>query len=160
MSGRSRAFTSNTVGVVHGCVLRFTLTSRVGPIIRVAPNEVHVNDLGFLDTIYAPATRRREKETPRNLDIGLSVAGSANHELHKKRREALNPFFSKKSVVSLGPMISEKIQELCKRLEECAKFQTPANLSDMYYALAMEYVCSHEDFHWQLLIFAQRCLPV
>ena len=114
-----------------------------GAIIRVAPNEVHVNDLSFLDTIYAPGTHRRNKEEARNLDVGLSVGGTADHDLHKKRREALNPFFSKKSVVKLGPMIAEKVQELCRRLEECMRQQTPINLSDAYYAFAIDIVSQY-----------------
>ena len=116
------------------------LTQYIGPILRIAPNEVHVKDLGFLDTIYAPATRRREKEVPKNLEIALSVAGTANHELHKQRRDALNPFFSKRSVVNLGPMITEKIGQLCAHLDKAIETQKPINLSDLYYAFAIEQV--------------------
>lgn len=119
------------------------LHQEYGPIVRIAPNEVHIKDLGFLDTIYAPGTRRREKEKARNLDVGLSIGGTANHDLHKKRREALNPFFSKKSVIGLGPMIADKVQELSARLEECMKQQTPVNLSDLYFAFAMDVVSQY-----------------
>ena len=119
------------------------LHSEYGAIIRIAPNEVHVNDLSFLDTIYAPGTHRRNKEEARNLDIGLSVGGTADHDLHKQRREALSTFFSKKSVVKLGPMIAEKVQELRRRLEECMRQETPINLSDAYYALAIDVVSQY-----------------
>lgn len=68
----------------------------------------------------------------------MSVGGSIKHDLHRKRREALNPFFSKKSVTSLEPMITQKIQQLHQRFEYHIKQHTPINLSDTYFALAME----------------------
>ena len=61
-----------------------------------------------------------------------------NHELHRKRREALNPFFSKRSVLALGSMISGKVDLLCASLERHVKDGTPINLSDVYFAFANE----------------------
>ena len=114
--------------------------SCTGPIIRVTPWEIHVKDIKFLDEIYAPSFRRREKYgfQTRTLKVSMSVGGTINHDLHRKRREALNPFFSKKSVTSLEPMIAQKVQQLHQRLEEHLKQQTSINLSDVYFAFAME----------------------
>ncbi|KAL8826761.1 MAG: hypothetical protein Q9191_003597 [Dirinaria sp. TL-2023a] len=111
-----------------------------GPIIRVSPWEVHVKDVDFLDDIYAPSFRRREKYSfqTRTLKVPMSVGGSMNHELHRKRREALNPFFSKRSVLALGSMIAGKVDLLCASLERHVKDGTPVNLSDIYFAFANE----------------------
>jgi len=68
----------------------------------------------------------------------MSVGGSINHELHRKRREALNPFFSKRSVMALGPMISQKVDLLRACFDQHAKHGTPINLSDIYFAFANE----------------------
>ena len=113
-----------------------------GPIIRVSPWEVHVQDVEFLDDIYAPSYRRREKYAfqTETLKVPMSVGGSMNHELHRKRREALNPFFSKRSVVALGFMISSKVDLLRASLERHVNDGTPVNLSDIYYAFAHEEV--------------------
>ena len=69
----------------------------------------------------------------------MSMGGSIKHDLHRKRREALNPFFSKKSVVGLESMIGQKVKQLCPRMEEHSKQQTPVNLSEVYFAFANEY---------------------
>ena len=108
--------------------------------MRVTPWEVHVNDVEFLDDIYAASFRRREKYAyqTRTLPVPLSVGGSLQHDLHRKRREALNPFFSKKSVVELGPMISRKVDLLCNRLEHHLSSQIPISLSDLYFAFSNE----------------------
>ena len=108
--------------------------------MRITPWEVHVNDVEFLDDIYAASFRRREKYAyqTRTLPVPLSVGGSLQHDLHRKRREALNPFFSKKSVVELGPMISRKVDVLCNRLEDHLSSQIPISLSDVYFAFSNE----------------------
>ena len=65
----------------------------------------------------------------------MSMGVRIKHDLYRKRREALNPFFMK---------------QLCRLMEEHFKQQTPVNLSDVYFAFANEYVevlsiwCPHE----------------
>lgn len=99
-----------------------------------------MNDVEFLDDIYPASFRRRDKYAyqTRTLPVPLSVGGSLQHDLHRKRREALNPFFSKKSVQGLGPMISNKVDLLCKRLDDHLQSQIPISLSDVYFAFANE----------------------
>ena len=108
--------------------------------MRITPWEVHVNDVEFLDDIYPPSSRRRDKYgyQTRTLPVPLSVGGSLQHDLHRKRREALNPFFSKKSVQGLGPMISGKVDLLCKRLDDHLGSKAPINLSDVFFAFSNE----------------------
>ena len=61
-----------------------------------------------------------------------------NHELHRKEREALNPFFSSRSVLALGSMISEKVSPLRASFNKHAGNGTPINPSDVYYAFTHE----------------------
>ena len=106
----------------------------------MTPWEIHVKDVGFLDDIYAPSFRNREKYAfqTRTLKVPMSVGGSIKHDLHRKRREALNPFFSKKSVKDLEPMITRKVAQLCQSLHDKIGQQAPTNLSDLYFAFANE----------------------
>ena len=111
-----------------------------GPIVRVAPNEVHVSDVNFLDEIYAGASRNREKYEfqLRSLPVPMSMGTTRTHDLHRRRREALNPFFSKRSVISLEPMIKTKVSQLKQVFEKHRKNGTMINLSDVYFAFANE----------------------
>ncbi|ESZ91309.1 cytochrome P450 [Sclerotinia borealis F-4128] len=86
-----------------------------GPIIRITPDELHVNDVGFLDTIYAPSTSRRDKyaRNMKQLRVPGGIGSTVSFDLHKKRREALAPFFSKRNVLYLEPLITGKVQQLC-----------------------------------------------
>ncbi|MCJ1313306.1 hypothetical protein MMC25_006983 [Agyrium rufum] len=113
-----------------------------GPIIRVTPWEVHINDVNFLDEIYAPSSWNREKYSfqTRTFKVSLSIGGTLENNLHRRRREALNPFFSKRSVIALEMLIKQKVTQLCDIVQQHAKDDCPLNLSDIYFAFANEYV--------------------
>lgn len=112
-----------------------------GPIIRVAPNEIHINDIGFLDYIYPTSNiHKRDKDwvQTRGLNVEMSTSATISHNLHRKRRESLNPFFSQKTVAMLEPLIKGKVAQLCEHLDEAQLSGKPVNLYDLYYALARE----------------------
>jgi cytochrome P450 len=68
------------------------------------------------------------------------VGTTASHEIHRKRREALAPFFSRRNVVHLEPLIREKVEQLCQLVAGHAKEKTPVNLSDLFWGFSNEYV--------------------
>ncbi|KAF2120489.1 cytochrome P450 [Lophiotrema nucula] len=118
------------------------LHKKYGPIVRVTPHEVHVNDVEFLDAIYNPPSRKRNKFLPnlKGLPLDESVGAARNWELHRKRREALNPFFSHKKVLETEGLIRGKVDRFCKNLDNGLKLGSVVNLSDMYFALALDVV--------------------
>jgi cytochrome P450 len=109
--------------------------------VRIAPGEIHIKDPSFLDEIYAPASRKRDKYwfNQRAFKGPESVGATVKHELHRQRREALNPFFSTRSVTAFEPIIQGKVWKLQALLEKHAKDQMPLNLSDIYFGFAQEY---------------------
>ncbi|THV55127.1 hypothetical protein BGAL_0013g00120 [Botrytis galanthina] len=117
------------------------LHKQYGPIIRITPDELHIQDVGFLDTVYAPSASPRDKYEYqlRTLRIPGGVGTTARYDLHRKRRAALSPFFSKRNVLHLEPLINEKIEQLCQMIEKHVKEETPANLSDLFFAFSNEY---------------------
>ena len=72
--------------------------------------------------------------------VPVSMGAARTHDLHRKRREALNPFFSKNSVVNLQPMVQTKVGQLAEVFEKHRKSATVVNLSSVYYAFANEQV--------------------
>ncbi|TGO50437.1 hypothetical protein BELL_1816g00010 [Botrytis elliptica] len=117
------------------------LHKQYGPIVRITPDELHIQDVGFLDTVYAPSTSPRDKYEYqlRTLRIPGGVGTTARYDLHRKRRAALSPFFSKRNVLHLEPLINEKVEQLCQMIDKHAREQTPANLSDLLFAFSNEY---------------------
>ncbi|PYI14181.1 benzoate 4-monooxygenase cytochrome P450 [Aspergillus violaceofuscus CBS 115571] len=110
---------------------------KYGPIVRINPREVHIIDPAFYDEIYAGAGRRRDKDPQMVAFLASPHAALAtvDHDLHRSRRSQLNPFFSKKSVGALMPVLYEKIDLLCEHLKMASEEEAVINLSDAFVAL-------------------------
>lgn len=88
--------------------------------MRINPEELHFNDIAFVDEIYAGKGRKRDKQV-HFLEfvagpIRLSAFSTAGHDLHRIRRNAVNKFFSRAQIARLEPMIKELANELCDKI--------------------------------------------
>jgi hypothetical protein len=75
----------------------------------------------------------------KTLRVPSGVGTTVLHDIHRKRREALGPFFSKRNVLYLEPLITEKVQQLCRLILKHAVEETPVNLSHAFFAFSNEY---------------------
>lgn len=129
----------------------------LGPIIRIGPNDVSISDAEFVDAIYAPGPgHRRDKDHEKNKALGVdsSVGGSITHELHQRRREALNPFFSAQRIKRLDPELRSKTSQLESLFARIKESGEVLNLSDTYFGFANEYVFRMES------VFRMSFLPL
>lgn len=126
-----------------------TRRPRTGPIVRVNPYEIHVNDPEFFNEIYASSSRPRNKYEwhSKSSTSQLSFAFTPEHSLHRLRREPLNAYFSKRSIMGLEPMIAQKVERLCVRLEQHRESGVPVNLSSAFTALTVDIIseCCYAD---------------
>ena len=118
------------------------LIKRTGPIIRINPYELHIKDPEFYDNLYSgPGSKRDKWSWSVNLfGNSLSMFGTAPHDLHRLRRGALNPFFSKQAVTRLQPVIKELIEKLCARFETCRETGEPVETGQAYAALTTDII--------------------
>ncbi|EXJ70972.1 uncharacterized protein A1O5_05965 [Cladophialophora psammophila CBS 110553] len=92
---------------------------RYGPIVRIVPDEIHIQDSQFYDTLYAKAGRVDKYDwMAGRFGCDTSVFTTGPDELHRIRRGALNPLFSRARIVDLQTIIREKISLLLDRLRE------------------------------------------
>lgn len=95
-----------------------------GPVVRISPGEVHVRDSAFFDTLHpGPGATRthRDKWYRANRANGApgSLASAGPHALHRARRAAVNPYFSRAAIAQLeAGSIRAKVELLCERLKE------------------------------------------
>ena len=66
-----------------------------------------------------------------------------DHNLHRLRRQALNPFFSKAAVSKLEPVIQAHVDHLVERLHDAAGICRPVSLSDAFTALSADVIGSY-----------------
>lgn len=112
--------------------------SCLGPIIRITPDELHVNDVGFLDTIYSSSPRDKYSYQLKTMRVPGSVGAAISHHVHRKRRDALSPFFTKKNILYLEPVITQKVEQLCQLVGKHADEKTPFNLSNVLFGFCNE----------------------
>ena len=74
-----------------------------------------------------------------------SSFSTAPHDLHRLRRAALNPYFSKRSVNQVEWLITEKVELLAKRFEAAIKTKEVLRLDAAYMALTMD-IITHYAF--------------
>jgi cytochrome P450 len=121
-----------------------SLHDRYGPIIRINPNELHVSDPAFWDTMYTPSTNsnRRDKWSwqTKGLGIPTSLLGTAEHGVHRRRRGALNPFFSMGNVRKLLPVIEERVAALVQRLKSSGEMGEVVNAEYAFSAFTNDVV--------------------
>lgn len=66
-------------------------------MVRINSYELHIKDPDFYDQVYAPAPSRRDKFEffVKSPDSNNATGFTVDHDLHRLRRDALAPFFSK-----------------------------------------------------------------
>ncbi|KAB5558628.1 cytochrome P450, partial [Coniochaeta sp. 2T2.1] len=91
-----------------------------GPIIRINPDEVQINDPEWYNKIYAGGSIKRNRYARSVAGNGApgSMASAVSHDLHRLRRGSLNPFMSKAAVQRLEGRIQSQLSILCRRLSE------------------------------------------
>lgn len=108
-----------------------------GPIVRITPREVHIADSSFFDAVY---TGRVDKD-PAMYDMinaPQSIFGTTEHELHRLRRSALNPYFSRANIDAQVPVVQRKTLALCDLL--LVSGSQPVRLDVAFEALTIDVI--------------------
>ncbi|ROV86802.1 hypothetical protein VMCG_10851 [Cytospora schulzeri] len=94
------------------------LHAEYGPVVRINPNEISVNDAQFHDELYAPHPAIRYKDPALSALLGTNNGsfGTSDHYLHRQRRVAYNPFFASANVAAAEQIIKHKVNHLCDLL--------------------------------------------
>ncbi|KIX97334.1 uncharacterized protein Z520_06786 [Fonsecaea multimorphosa CBS 102226] len=121
------------------------LHKKYGPIIRINPYEIHIDDPEYYDEIYTGPTKPRDKWAWSASMFGNSSShfSSVPYSLHRMRRAPLNPFFSKKAVTQLEPTIKSLVEKLCTRLTGFQRTQEPVNLRFAFAGLTMDIITDY-----------------
>ncbi|KAJ8070739.1 hypothetical protein OCU04_001109 [Sclerotinia nivalis] len=106
---------------------------KYGPIVRISPTELHISDPEFYDTIYT--TDERDRLYLRNSlpTARSSTHSTVDHFLHRRRRAALSPLFSKLNIQKFIPLIQSRVDILVNRINtEYKGTDRVLNLGDVF----------------------------
>ena len=91
----------------------------MGPIVRISPDEVHIQDSDFYHTIFNSSLKLdRLKRLQYRFNNPTATFATPKHETHQLRRTALNPFFSTRKMSLHAPVIQKRVTRLCDRLQK------------------------------------------
>lgn len=115
-----------------------------GPIVRISPHELHINDPEFYDKLYRNEGRWEKYKFPFAFQgDSKSVAQTLSHDVHRLRRAALNPFFSKQKIAVMESAIMDQVEKLSRRIEGFAASGQVLPLGFAYSALTMDIITEY-----------------
>ncbi|KAI0871064.1 putative flavonoid 3-hydroxylase [Hypoxylon argillaceum] len=117
-----------------------------GPIVRISPEEVHIRDSKFVEVLFAgPGQGKRDKHVAGAHAAGTpqGVFGTQAHDVHRRRRAALNPLFSKTGAAAAESMIYDKADLLVRRVDEQIIRDGFSDLRKVFAALAVDVVSEY-----------------
>ncbi|KAK4156107.1 cytochrome P450 [Chaetomidium leptoderma] len=129
------------------------LHAKYGPIVRISPHEVHIDDPSFYSTIY---TNKQGLDKPDYLKwrFGAPSAlfSTPEHHVHRMRRAAQEPFFAKGRILGLAPTIQAKVDQMCGRLaRDFAEQGRPVTLDNLFASYVADVTTKYSfdrDFDW------------
>ncbi|KAK1144850.1 hypothetical protein N8T08_004863 [Aspergillus melleus] len=93
------------------------LHEEYGPIVRISPFEVHIQDSAFFEEMFSQSHQwDKLKHLEHRFNNATGTFPTPEHEAHRHRRAALNPFFSKRAISGAAQMMQEQLGNLCLRL--------------------------------------------
>ncbi|KPI35302.1 Trichodiene oxygenase [Cyphellophora attinorum] len=105
---------------------------KYGPIVRIRPDSLHINDHNFVGTLYSQDPRHRRERYETNLksfQAPYSILGTQDHDLHRSRRAVLSPYFSQQSVRGLSNVVNKTMLNLLRRMDGWAAAGQPIQMN-------------------------------
>ncbi|KAF2108707.1 cytochrome P450 [Lophiotrema nucula] len=112
-----------------------------GPIVRITPYEVHINDPAFFNELYN-VTKKLDKDPwyYQWLDRNGSIFATIDSDIHKRRAGVIKKAFSTSSVAKIEPVLKKHFGTYCRLLETSRADKKQLNLSDVYRSLAVDVI--------------------
>ncbi len=117
------------------------LHQKYGPIVRITPDEIHLSDAKEYDKIYYVGTKYWKSPIFYSaLNVPHSTFGTPTNEVHKIKRGALNPMFSRQKVLELEDIVQDKAEKVCARMQDGVDQDQPVDLHHAFRAVSVDVI--------------------
>ncbi|KAI1765520.1 cytochrome P450 [Hypoxylon sp. FL1150] len=118
---------------------------KYGPIVRIAPDELHIDDPNYWSEVYCNSTTAKpiDKQAKLRYRFGVpdAVFSTPLAEQHRRRRQAMAPFFSKQRLRKLNDRVNGLMESVSHRLStEYAGTGLVLNVADMFSCMTVDIV--------------------
>ncbi|KAL4915704.1 cytochrome P450, partial [Aspergillus aurantiobrunneus] len=132
-----------------------------GPVVRIAPDELHILDADLWETVFTKAGRVDKYDwMSSRFGNDTSVLTTAPDSLHRIRRGALNPFFSRQRILGLQSIVREKLDILLKRVGDYGALQVPMPIHRGYMAFSEDVIMQYCFGHNYASLHKQDWTPI
>ncbi|KAL1634458.1 hypothetical protein SLS58_010654 [Diplodia intermedia] len=115
------------------------LHEKYGPVVRITPTEVSLNDPDNYSKIYHVGSKYcKAPDYYRVFGAPAAFFTTVPNRLHAARRAPVNPFFSRRGVQSLEPVVQDKARVLVGRLRAELDARGECELHDLFSALSVD----------------------
>ncbi|GAP93176.1 putative cytochrome P450 [Rosellinia necatrix] len=122
------------------------LHQQYGPVVRINPHEVHVEDSTWLDTLYCGSSHGiRNKYPPAAHMTGTpnGTFGTLMHSTHRRRRAAISPLFSKGACAASECTIYDNVDRMLERIDHQIRATGSAEMRKIYLAFTTDTLSEH-----------------
>jgi cytochrome P450 len=105
---------------------------------------VHLSDPAHYDFVYGVKSGfYKDSRFYSALGIDVATFGSIHNETHRRRRAALNPFFSRKKVLELEDVVHESADKLCRILRDDHASGKPTNIGAAFRGISVDVITNY-----------------
>ncbi|KAF7189124.1 Cytochrome P450 monooxygenase [Pseudocercospora fuligena] len=120
------------------------LHRRYGPIVRITPFEIHIQDPAAWETLYVKHNKSSKYEwTAGRFGNESSVFTTSDPTLHRIRRAPLNNMFSRRAILNFEPVVSRYVDVFCNGLEKFRQTGSICNMTEAFSAYAGDVVTDY-----------------
>ncbi|KAF4997554.1 hypothetical protein FGRMN_3759 [Fusarium graminum] len=130
------------------------LHEKYGPVVRINPGEVHIKDPVVFHQIYKQNTKFTKDPVAYTLGVPNAISMLFDIDEHKKRRETLNPSFSKRRILLLEDLMYEELEKVMTRAMPYIERKEPLPIQDAFYCFTAD-VISHFTFGQSIDLISQ-----
>lgn len=121
------------------------LHEEYGPIVRINPDEIHIDDAEYYDVVYCKSTPTQPIDKSEKFRYRFSVPEATVQtglaEVHRRRRAAIAPCFSKARIKSRNKELQSILDRISQRLRtEFAGTSKVINVNFMWGAMASDII--------------------
>ncbi|KAI1348886.1 cytochrome P450 [Xylaria sp. FL0043] len=118
------------------------LHAKYGPIVRVTPTRVHINDPEYFHEIYSITGANKYLKDPEFFatsgGIKHSVIMLTDPEVHRVRRKTIQYLFSPKGMEELSPRVEEVVKKGLEKLRISYEEKQPVDMNRIFKGVTVD----------------------
>ncbi|EME43991.1 hypothetical protein DOTSEDRAFT_79897 [Dothistroma septosporum NZE10] len=114
------------------------LHAKLGPIVRIGPDELHIQDLGYFTYLFSFKPLDKWAIAARQIGLRYAMFGTEEYKQYTQRRAAFGDAFSRSKTFKLQPLVNANIRKGCQHIEARAAQNQTTDLAYLYRATTAE----------------------